>query len=129
MKTREDLAKAVEAWAEVDSEVADSGWTKENECRWDDAKDKMVSLADEIQNQPCKCVVVSIREIGPTHCDDVGTIVFSSWEKANAWIVSDIDSHVQIFGLDRESAVDGWCVKIDSSGHTIEYDAKERVVQ
>jgi len=77
-------------------------------------------------------VVVTIREIDLAYCDDVDTVVFLDWEKANAWVESDIDLHVQIFGLDRESAVNGWFVTIDSSassGHTIEYDAKERVVK
>jgi len=83
----------------------------------------------QCKNESQAVVVVTIREIDPTHCDDVDTVVFSSWENANAWIETQIDSQVHTFGLNRESAVDGRLVTIDSSGHTIEYDAKERVIK
>jgi len=74
-------------------------------------------------------IVVTIRETVPTCCDEVDTVVFSDWEKANAWIASQIESQVQAFGLNRESAVDGRFVEIDSLGHTIQYDATERVIK
>jgi len=74
-------------------------------------------------------IVVTISEMLPAHGNEVDTAVFSDWDKANAWIESQIDSKVKSYGIDRESAVDGWYVEIDSFGHTIQYDAKERVVQ
>lgn len=83
----------------------------------------------QCENKSQSVIVVTIRETIPTYCDEVDTVVFSDWEKANAWIESQIESQVQTFGLDGESAVDGWYVEIGSSGHTIQYDAKERVVQ
>jgi len=83
----------------------------------------------QCENKSQSVIVVTIRETVPTCCDEVDTVVFSDWEKANAWIESQIESQVQTFGLDRESAVDGRFVTIDSSGHTIEYEAKERVVK
>ena len=42
------LAKAVNAWADCDQDVADQGWTKENEGVWDDRRNEMLDLADEI---------------------------------------------------------------------------------
>ena len=42
------LAKAVNAWADIDQDVADQGWTKENEGVWDDRRNEMLDLADEI---------------------------------------------------------------------------------
>lgn len=74
-------------------------------------------------------IVVTISEMLPAHGNEVDTAVFSDWDKANAWVESQIDSTVKTYGIDRESAVDGWYVEIDSSGHTIQYDAKERAVQ
>jgi len=74
-------------------------------------------------------IVVTSSEMLPAHGNEINTAVFSDWDKANAWVESQIDSNVKKYGLDRESAVDGWNVEIDSFGHTIQYDAKERVVQ
>lgn len=74
-------------------------------------------------------IIVTISEMLPAHGNEVDTAVFSDWDKANAWVESQIDSNVKTYGLDRESAVDGWYVEIDSFGHTIQYDAKERTVQ
>lgn len=42
------LATAVHKWAEVDSNVADVGWTRENEGKWDDCRSAMIGLADEV---------------------------------------------------------------------------------
>lgn len=42
------LATAVKEWAKVDSHVADVGWTKENEWKWDDCRDVMTDLADRV---------------------------------------------------------------------------------
>lgn len=42
------LATAVKEWAKVDSNVADVGWTKENEWKWDDCRDVMTDLADKV---------------------------------------------------------------------------------
>ena len=42
------LATAVKEWAKVDSNVADVGWTKANEWKWDDCRDVMTELADKV---------------------------------------------------------------------------------
>ena len=42
------LAKAVNAWVEIDEDVADHGWTKENEGIWDERRNEMLDLADRI---------------------------------------------------------------------------------
>ena len=42
------LAIAVKEWAKVDSNVADVGWTKANEWKWDDCRDAMTGLADKV---------------------------------------------------------------------------------
>ena len=42
------LAKAVNAWADIDECVADQGWTKENEGVWDDRRNAMLDLTDRI---------------------------------------------------------------------------------
>lgn len=42
------LATAVRKWAEVDSNVADVGWTRTNEGKWDDCRCEMINLADEV---------------------------------------------------------------------------------
>lgn len=42
------LATAVKEWAKVDSNVADVGWTKANEWKWDDCRDVMIELADKV---------------------------------------------------------------------------------
>lgn len=60
------------------------------------------------------------------HSDEVDALVFADWERAEDWIESQIDSHVTAFRLDRESAVDGWLVRLDGDVHTIQYDAKKR---
>ena len=72
------------------------------------------------------CVVVTIHEQLPMHSDDVDAMVFADWDRAEAWIESQIDSQVTAFGLDRESDVDGWLVHLDGDAHTIQYDAKKR---
>ena len=56
-------------------------------------------------------------------------MVFSDWDKATIWVESQIDSQVKTWGLERENAVDGWSIEIGETGHTIQYDAKERIVQ
>ena len=42
------LATAVTEWAKVDSNVAEVGWTKANEWKWDDCRDVMTELADKV---------------------------------------------------------------------------------
>ena len=42
------LATAVRKWSRADSDVAEAGWTKENEWVWDDSRSEMIRLADEI---------------------------------------------------------------------------------
>ena len=74
-------------------------------------------------------VVVTIRETLTRHADEVDTVVFADWEKANAWIESQINEKVKAFQLDRDSDVEGWFVQIDGGNQTIQYDAKELVVQ
>lgn len=44
------LLDALDAWRVVDNDVADNGWTRENEGAWDDAKARMIALADEVRN-------------------------------------------------------------------------------
>ena len=74
-------------------------------------------------------VVVIIRETLTRHADELDTVVISDWEKANAWIESQINEKVKAFQLDRDSDVEGWFVQIDGGNQTIQYDAKELVVQ
>ena len=42
------LAKAVNAWVDVDEDVADNGWSSGNERIWDDRRNRMLDLADRI---------------------------------------------------------------------------------
>ena len=42
------LAKAVNAWAAIDEDVADNGWSSGNERMWDMRRNEMLDLADEI---------------------------------------------------------------------------------
>ena len=42
------LATAVCKWRKVDSNVADVGWTRENEGEWDECRAVMSDLADEV---------------------------------------------------------------------------------
>ena len=72
------------------------------------------------------CVVITIHERQSMHSDEVDALAFADWERAETWIESQIDSYVTAFGLDRESAVDGWLVHVDGDAHTIQYDAKKR---
>lgn len=73
-------------------------------------------------------VVVTISETLPTHGNEVDTMVFDSIVKAETWVERQIEEKVKKFNLDRDSAVDGWFVQIDGWNHTIQYDAKEKVV-
>ncbi len=43
------LLEAIDAWSKADSDVADNGWNSENEWLWDEAKNRMLSLADEVR--------------------------------------------------------------------------------
>ena len=72
------------------------------------------------------CIVVTIHEQLSMHSDEVDTMAFSDWDRAEAWIESQIDSHVAAFGLDRETDVAGRLVHLDGDAHTIQYDAKKR---
>jgi len=74
-------------------------------------------------------VVVTISEMLPVHGNEVDTMVFSDFDKAEAWIEAQIDSYVKSYGLDRETAADGWCLRIDGDLHTIQYDAKVKDVR
>lgn len=76
-----------------------------------------------------KVVVVTISEMLPVHGNEVDTVVFSDMDKAAAWVEAQIDSYVTSFGLDRETAVDDWYLRIDGDSHTIQYDAKEKEVR
>ncbi|MCQ2390027.1 MAG: hypothetical protein MJ240_01275 [Kiritimatiellae bacterium] len=76
-----------------------------------------------------KVVVVTISETMMLHKNEVDTLVFDSMEKAEVWIERQVEKMVKNFQLDRESDVDGWFVQIDGWNHTIQYDAKERIVQ
>lgn len=73
-------------------------------------------------------VVVTISETLPTHENEVDTMVFDSFEKAEAWVERQVEEKVRDFHLDRDSDVDGCFVKIDGWNHTIQYDAKEKEV-
>lgn len=73
-------------------------------------------------------VVVTISETLATHENEVDTMVFDSMEKAETWVERQIEEKVRDFHLDRDTAVDGWFVKIDGWNRTIQYDAKEKVV-
>ena len=81
---------------------------------------------DRVDALPYACVVVTIHERQSMHSDEVDALAFADWDTATAWIESQIDSHVTAFGLDRESAVDGWLVHVDGDAHMIQYDAKKR---
>ena len=75
---------------------------------------------------PHSCVVVTIHEQQAMHPDEVDAMAFADWERAEAWIESQIDSYVTGFGLDRETDVEGWLVRLDGDAYTIQYDAKKR---
>ena len=67
-----------------------------------------------------------MHERPSTHSDEADALASADGARAETWIESQIDSHVTAFGLDRESAVDGWLVHVDGDAHTIQYDAKKR---
>ena len=73
-------------------------------------------------------VVVTISETLVTHENEVDTMVFDSMGKAETWVERQIEEKVKGFRLDRDAAVDGWFIQIDGWNHTIQYDAKEKVV-
>jgi len=128
-----ELLDAIAEWQNVDCDVGDNGWTDENEGAWDDARGRMFRLKDEVraelENGGDKVVVVTISEMLPVHGNEVDTMVFSDFDKAEAWVEAQIDSYVQSYGLDRETAVDGWYLRIDGDLHTIQYDAKVKDVR
>lgn len=88
----------------------------------------MIFRVDSNAMQDNTVIVVTISETLPVHGTEVDIAVFSDWDKAAAWIEAQIDSTVKAYELDCESAVDGWFVEIDH-GHTIQYVAKERLIQ
>lgn len=45
----EELLDAIDAWSKADSDVADNGWNSENEWLWDEARNRMLALSDEIR--------------------------------------------------------------------------------
>jgi len=52
MKREQRISKlldAIDVWRAVDNDVADNGWTRTNEIAWDDAKNRMIALADEVR--------------------------------------------------------------------------------
>lgn len=73
-------------------------------------------------------VVVTISELFPQHGNNVSLRCFSSHEKAARWIEARIDEKVRALGLDRSTAVDGWCVTI-AADHAIQYDTHELRVE
>ena len=68
--------------------------------------------------------VVIISEMASMHADEVDTEVFAEHDAAFSWIEKEIAEKMQTYHLE-ESAVDGWCVEIDGSMHTIQYDIRE----
>ena len=74
-------------------------------------------------------VVVTIRETLTRPADQVDTVAFSDWEKAHACIESQTNEKAKALQLHRDSDVEGWFVQIDGGNQTIQYDAKELVVQ
>lgn len=65
--------------------------------------------------------VVTISKLFPLHGNKVPLRCFSSHKKAERWIEDRIEENVRAFGLNRSTAVDGWCVTI-ANDHTIQYD-------
>ena len=127
------LLEAIDAWCMANQQAADIGLSKEVSYGLDDARDTMLSCVNDVRklmvgDRRNTVVVVTISETLPAHGNEVDTVVFSGWDKAAAWVESQIDSTVKAYELDRESAVDGWFVEIDH-GHTIQYVAKERLIQ
>lgn len=83
-------------------------------------------------NDECRAMnqvfVVTISELFPQHGNEVSLRCFSSHEKAARWIEDRIEENVRAFGLDRSTAVDGWCVTI-AADHAIQYDTHELRVE
>ena len=73
--------------------------------------------------------VVTISESFQLHGNAVSLRCFSSNEKAAKWIEKQIEERVRTFHLDRDAAVDGWFVKLEGEGHTIQYDVRELQVE
>ena len=73
--------------------------------------------------------VVTVSESFPQHGNAVSLRCFSSNEKATKWIEKQIEERVQTFHLERDAAVDGWFVKLEGEGHTIQYDVRELQVE
>ena len=73
--------------------------------------------------------VVTISESFQLHGNAVSLRSFSSNEKAAKWIENQIEERVRTFHLDRDAAVDGWFVKLESEARTIQYDVHELVVE
>lgn len=72
-------------------------------------------------------VVVTVSEQLPFHGNETDVVVFSTMEKANAWIEEQIALHVRQSNP-APKAVDDWFLEFEDAGHTIQYDAQERNV-
>ena len=75
-----------------------------------------------------RCVsVVTITEETPVHAYENRVVVFSSSEKACAWIEREIDRLVTEYGLDREKCVDDWTVRLSDGDHShmMQYTCEE----
>lgn len=71
--------------------------------------------------------VVKVSESLPCFGGEFSVKVFSTREKAEAWVASRIASIVKEHGLD-ESLVDDWHVEI-APGHAFQFDVEESDVE
>jgi len=71
--------------------------------------------------------IVTISEQFPYHGNDFEIEVFSTEDKATAWVEEQISLLVKRGNLSPD-AVDGWFVKLEDATHTIQYDVHEREV-
>jgi len=69
--------------------------------------------------------VVTISEQFPYHGNDFEIEVFSTMDKAIAWIEEQISLLVKQGNLSPD-AVDGWFVQLQDVTHTIQYNVHER---
>ena len=67
--------------------------------------------------------VVTITTRSPVNCYDFAAKVFSSEDGAKKWIETQIDELVAKHGLQRDNAVDGWHVEIDTDS-SVQFDVE-----
>ena len=81
------------------------------------------------ESEPSLVFVVTISEQRSDGTHETGVEVFGREDAAVEWIEATISALVEKHRLDAASAVDGWFVKLDGWGHTIQFDVVEKALR